>query len=399
MKAAAIIPAGGSGSRMGLDIPKQFVALAGKPVIIHTLQAFEAAGPLSEIILVVPEEHFSYAVSLLAGAGLEKIKRVVVGGRTRQDSVKAGLAALSDDIELVLVHDGARPLVSGRLIAACLEAAAKYGAALAALPVKDTLKEAAGHTILKTVDRASLWQAQTPQAAHVSLLKEAFDLARQRGFIGTDEASLLEHAAVEVHLVDGEERNIKITRPEDLQLAEALLMSDRKSSPQTAEVRIGHGYDAHRLVEGRRLILGGVEIPFAKGLQGHSDADVLTHALCDAVLGALGAGDIGRHFPDSDPRFKGIDSLQLLTRVVKLAYRQGLRLGNADVTVIAERPKLAPHFESMRRKLAEVCRVAPHAINLKGTTTEKMGFAGREEGIAAHAVVLLTKAASQPPSV
>ena len=165
------------------------------------------------------------------------------------------------------------------------------------------------------------------------------------------------------------------------------------------DIRIGHGYDVHAFEEGDHLMLGGVRVPHDRAFKAHSDGDVLIHALCDALLGAAALGDIGRHFPDSDPRFKGIDSLQLLTRVVKLAYRQGLRLGNADVTVIAERPKLAPHFESMRRKLAEVCRVAPHAINLKGTTTEKMGFAGREEGIAAHAVVLLTKAASQPPSV
>jgi 2-C-methyl-D-erythritol 4-phosphate cytidylyltransferase/2-C-methyl-D-erythritol 2,4-cyclodiphosphate synthase len=396
MKAAAIIPAGGSGSRMGLGVPKQFVALAGKPLLIHTLEAFAGLDSLSDIVLVVPEAHLSHTVSLLAEARLAKVGKVVPGGRTRQDSVKAGFAALSEDIELVMVHDGARPLVSGRLIEKCLAAAAEYGAALAALPVKDTLKQVEGYVVQKTIERSPLWQAQTPQAAKAPLLRKAFALAEEHNFIGTDEASVLEHAAIDVHVVVGEERNIKITRPEDLRLAEALLMNDEKMENRPAAMRIGHGYDAHRLVEGRKLILGGVEIPFEKGLLGHSDADVLVHALCDALLGAMAEGDIGRHFPDNDLQFKGIESLKLLAHVVAMAAKKGYHLGNADVTVVAQRPKLAPHFASMQQKLAEVCRVAPQAINLKGTTTEKMGFTGREEGVAAYAVVLLTKTGAPP---
>ncbi|MEJ2689812.1 MAG: 2-C-methyl-D-erythritol 4-phosphate cytidylyltransferase [Deltaproteobacteria bacterium] len=398
MKAAAIIPAGGSGSRMGLGVPKQFMALAGKPLLIHTLEAFAGLDSLADIVLVVPEARLSHTVSLLAEASLSRVSKVVPGGRTRQDSVKAGLAVLPEDIDLVLVHDGARPLVSRRLIEKCLATAAEYGAALAALPVKDTLKQVEGQIVQKTVDRSPLWQAQTPQAAKVALLRKAFDLAKEHNFVGTDEASVLEHAGVDVHIVVGEERNIKVTTPEDLRLAEALLMNGEIMENRPGAMRIGHGYDAHQLVEGRKLILGGVEIPFEKGLLGHSDADVLVHALCDALLGAMAAGDIGRHFPDSDPQFKRIDSLKLLAQVVAKAAEKGYQLGNADVTVVAQRPKLVSYFAAMQQKLAEVCRVAPQAINLKGTTTEKMGFTGREEGIAAHAVVLLVKTPWQSAS-
>jgi len=313
---------------------------------------------------------------------------VVAGGATRQESVRQGLAAVPPGTELVAVHDAARPLVTPELITACIEAASEHGAAIAAVPVKDTLKrEAPGQMIAATVERADLWQAQTPQVARRELLVAAYAAAKRDQFCGTDEASLLERLGHQVALVAGSETNLKITRPEDRTIAEALLMQ----TPPAPSFRIGHGYDAHRLVEGRALTLGGVTIPHRLGLLGHSDADVLTHALCDAILGALGAGDIGRHFPDSDPRYRGIASLKLLAHVIDLMHAKGLDLANADVTVIAQQPKLAPHLPAMQANLAAACRVVIEAINLKATTTEGMGFAGREEGIAAHAVVLLTR--------
>jgi len=375
------------GNRMGLPYPKQFSLLAGIPILVHTLRAFQKVPSISHIVVVAPGEHLRQTNDLVAEYHL-LVNQVVAGGPTRQDSVRLGLDALPANIDLALVHDGVRPLVTPDLITACLQVAYSEGAAITAIPVKDTLKNAVNNRIMATIDRTHLWQAQTPQAARIDFLRQAFARARQDGFIGTDEASLLEHAGIPVAIVQGAEDNIKITRPEDLQMAEALLMN--KSRRQSNKLRIGHGYDAHRLTEGRQLVLGGVVIPHSRGLAGHSDADVLTHALCDALLGALGAGDIGRHFPDSDDRYKGISSLKLLEEVVRLMHRQGYRLQNCDITVIAQHPKLTPHFPAMLDNLARICETEQGCINLKATTTEKMGFAGREEGIAAHAVVLLT---------
>ena len=395
MKAAAIIPAGGLGKRMGTGTPKQFVCLAGIPLLVHTVRAFEQVAEISAIIVAVPMDYLPLTRQLAAQYGLAKVK-VVAGGALRQDSVQAGLAQVPPECDFVAVHDGARPLISPALIRACLSAAEKTGAAMAAIPVKDTIKEvAADQTIVRTIDRKTLWQAQTPQVVRTATLKQAFAAAAEKSFIGTDEASFLELIKVPMSVVEGSEQNIKITRPDDLLIAEAILMKkEQPGNPVPApSLRIGHGYDAHRLVADRPLILGGIEIPHPTGLLGHSDADVLTHALCDAILGALGAGDIGRHFPDSDPSYKNISSLKLLDRVITAANEQGYSLSNADITVVAQAPKLAPHFPAMREKLAAVCRTGQSAINLKGTTTEKMGFAGRKEGIAAHAVVLLQRQA------
>jgi 2-C-methyl-D-erythritol 4-phosphate cytidylyltransferase / 2-C-methyl-D-erythritol 2,4-cyclodiphosphate synthase len=396
----AIIPAGGSGSRMGLELPKQFCPLAGVPILIHTLRSFEQS-PVDEVIVVVPAEYLDSTRELIDRFAILKVRSVISGGRLRQDSVRAGLAAVARSTHLVVVHDGARPLVSPDLIRNCIEVAGRHGAAMAAIPVKDTLKDvAADHRVIRTVDRQGLWQAQTPQAARVDLLRQAFAAAAAVGFTGTDEASLLEQIGISVRVVEGAERNFKITRPEDLEMAEALLRREQsedeeaklsKREPQVSAMRIGHGYDAHRLVADRPLILGGVTIPHSKGLLGHSDADVLVHALCDAVLGALGQGDIGNHFPDTDERYKGVSSLKLLAEVMALAAGQGWCLINADVTVIAQQPKLASFFHRMRDNLATVCGTRPTTFNLKASTTEKMGFVGREEGIAAHAVVLLGK--------
>lgn len=394
-KATAIIAAGGAGLRMGGSCPKQFTELLGVPILIHTIRAFCQVPAIDAIVVVAPAEHRELTSALLARYQLTDRCTVVNGGRLRQDSVRLGLAQVADDSPLVAVHDGARPLITPQDIQRCLDAAAIHGAAIMAVPVKDTLKAVAeDYAIRRTVERESLWQAQTPQVVRTDLLQEAFAQADRDGFTGTDEASLLEHGGWPVVVVAGSETNLKITRPDDLRMAEALLM---QQYPNRTETRIGHGFDAHRLVEGRPLILGGLKIPHELGLLGHSDADVLTHALCDAILGAIGAGDIGRHFPDSDSQYKGISSIKLLAQVIELASENHFRLTNADITVVAERPKLAAHFPAMREILAEACRVEPAVINLKASTTEKMGYQGREEGISAHAVVLLTSRPAWTP--
>jgi 2-C-methyl-D-erythritol 4-phosphate cytidylyltransferase/2-C-methyl-D-erythritol 2,4-cyclodiphosphate synthase len=371
---------------MGLDHPKQYHSLAGIPILIHTVRVFVSSSSVDRIVVVVPVDRVDFTSHLLEENGLSSdALQVIAGGRRRQDSVKAGLDILDKDVETVLVHDGARPLVTHQLIADCCDAVSKYGAAIAAVPVKDTLKKGdVDKRILCTVDREDLWQAQTPQAASLRLLLAAYEAAGDRDV--TDEASLLELAGTEVHLVEGSETNIKITRPDDLIIAEKIMQQSN-----TPVMRIGHGYDAHKFAEDRDLVLGGVNVPFEMGLAGHSDADVLTHALCDAILGALGACDIGSHFPDSDQHFKNIYSISLLKQVMNLAEERSFVLSNADVTVVCQNPKLAPYIEEMRGILAETCLVKINQVNVKATTTEKMGFTGRMEGISCHAVVLLEK--------
>ena len=369
---------------MGLNHPKQYHRLAGVPILIHTIRAFVAVPSIDRFIVVVPQNFIAETHQLLTKYNLTSEAIIVTaGGRRRQDSVLAGMECLTDETEIVLVHDGARPLVTPDLIQRCLEAAWQHGAAIAAIPVKDTLKSShPDQTIAATVDRQGLWQAQTPQAVRLPLLKQAYAAFNDQDV--TDEAALLELAGIAVTLIEGSETNIKITRPDDLILAEKIMRP-----PSIPTMRIGHGYDAHRLIPGRNLVLAGVTVPHTLGLAGHSDADVVTHALCDAVLGALGMGDIGRHFPDSDQRFKNVYSITLLEQVMELAAGKGLTISNADITIICQAPKLAPHMDAMRQTLATTCQVNAEQINLKATTTETMGFTGREEGISCHAVVLL----------
>lgn len=390
IRTAAIIAAAGSGSRMETSQPKQFLDLCGRPVLVHTALAFLRIPAISCIVLIVPETYREHVSCLVTHYQLNNYAaqiKIVTGGLTRQDSVTKGLEALPAETEVVLVHDGARPLVSEAIILDCLQTAAVKGAAIAAIAVKDTLKSVVDGQIVSTLDRQGVWQAQTPQAARVELLKNAIAVATADGFSGTDEASILERAGCDVEIVEGSERNIKITRPEDLDLAERLLRSDSSSGMGT--VRVGHGYDAHRLVGKRDLVLGGVKIEHDKGLLGHSDADVLCHAICDAILGAVGLGDIGRHFPDTDPSLKGVSSMELLRHVVVMATEKGFHPVNIDATIIAEIPKLAPYIDAMRQNLAQCCGLDDGAVNIKATTTEGLGFVGREEGIAAHALVLL----------
>ncbi len=376
----AIVAAGGSGRRMGSPRPKQFLPLAGRPVLRHTLERLCAPAEIGSLVLVVPPADLATGERL--AAGLPVPCTVVAGGASRQESVRRGCEAVpAREADILLVHDGARPLVSAELVARVARAAAAHGAAIAALPARDTLKEvdAAGR-ILRTVDRSAVWQAQTPQAARRELLDRAFAVAEAAGFAGTDEASILEHAGIPVTVVQGDPSNLKITEPADLLAAERLLAP----AGRAGGLRVGHGYDVHRLVAGRPLVLGGVSIPHERGLLGHSDADVLVHALMDALLGAAGLGDIGRVFPDTDPRYRGISSLVLLERVVGMLAEAGWRPANVDLTIVAQAPRLAGHLDAMRANIVRAC--ATEAVNLKATTTERLGFAGREEGIAAHAV-------------
>lgn len=384
-RAAVIIAAAGSGSRMQADVPKQFLELSGRPLLMHSVSTFRNSPLITRIIVAVSADRVDSTRQLLQRFDLhDEDVRVVAGGIRRQDSVQNGLRELDDDIDIVLVHDGARPLVSDSLIRDCCEGINRDGAAIVAVPVKDTIKKQDdAQFVLETVDRSGLWQAQTPQGARRELFEKAYKVNGDRDV--TDESSLFEKAGIPVTIVPGEETNLKITRPEDLLVAESI-MADTSSG-----FRIGHGFDAHRFAAGRRLILGGVDVPHEYGLAGHSDADALCHALCDAILGALGEGDIGAHFPDSDAAYKDISSLVLLDSVVELAASQGLVLVNADMTIVCQAPKLASFIEAMKNTLAHHCRVISKQINIKATTTEHMGYTGRSEGISCHAVVLLHK--------
>ena len=382
-QAAAIIPAAGSGTRMNASLPKQYLELAGKPILVRTVAAFHHHPDIARLIVVVPQDRVDSTRELLNSWQLGGKTMVIAGGLRRQDSVKAGLDQLDAQCTIVLVHDGARPLVSQELIGQCLVQAEKHGAAIAAIPVKDTLKRGGTNgQVTATIDRQDLWQAQTPQAARLSMLHDAYAKAGELDF--TDEASLLEHAGYPVKLVTGAETNIKITRREDLSLAQTLLRQK-----QSHQMRIGHGYDAHCFAENRKLVLGGVTVAHTRGLAGHSDADVVTHALCDAILGALGKGDIGKHFPDTSIEFKDMYSIKLLEQVAATMVSESYQLANGDITIVCQAPRLANYLETMAQTMAAACHTTPDQLNLKATTTEKMGFTGRMEGISCHAVVLL----------
>lgn len=385
---SAVIVAAGRSSRMGA--PKQLLPLAGVPVLARTLLAFEAAPSVAELVVVAREQDIPRFESLGQQYGIQKPLRFVAGGETRQQSVANGVAACRQE-GLVAIHDGARPLIAPETIEAVIQAAVEHGAAAAAVPMKDTVKVADKQGwIDHTPDRSRLWAVQTPQVFDIRRFAQALQQAGRAGLDFTDDCQLFEQAGYPVKLVEGRYSNLKITTPEDLALAEGLLQLSQQGQKGWGPMRIGHGYDVHRLVEGRRLMLGGVEIPYEKGLLGHSDADVLAHAVADAILGAAGLGDIGGLFPDTDPAFKDADSLQLLAQVAQKAARKGYTVANIDATLLAQAPKLKPYIEAMAANLARACGIPADRVNVKATTEEGLGFTGRGEGIAAHAVCLLT---------
>ena len=388
----ALIPAAGRAARFSSSgqagANKVYAPLAGRPLLRWTIEAFASHPAIDGIVVVAGAAEVAFCQKALNG--IDKLLAIVSGGGTRQESVAMGLFALGGAAaDLVLVHDGARPLVSADVITRCIDGARDFGNAVAALPVADTLKAVdEWQTIKRTVDREGLWAVQTPQAFRVATLYEAHTAARDIGWTGTDEASLVEKFnADSVHLVFGDPRNFKVTRPDDLWLAEAVLQSRREQN--MSQTRIGFGYDIHPFVAGRRLMLGGVEIPSPRGLDGHSDADVLLHALCDALLGAAGLPDIGNLFPNTDSAYKDIASIRLLREVRERLALAGYGIGNVDLTLIAEAPKIASHVPQMRAQIAEALHIEPARVGIKATTNEGLGSLGRGEGIAAHAVAAI----------
>ena len=375
-RVGGILAAGGAGLRAG--VAKQWATVGGETVLRRSARALAASGVVDEIVAVVPAGEEARGEADLQGLGVPV--RTVAGGAARADSVRAGLEALGD-VAVVLVHDAARPFATAALARAVAEAAAAHGAALAALRATDTVKRGEGNRVAETLDRRVLWLAQTPQGFRAPLLRLAFASAGASAADATDECQLVERLGEAVALVPGEPGNFKITGPDDLARARALL---------EPAVAMGVGYDVHAFAPGRKLVLGGVEFE-GDGLLGHSDADICAHAICDAVLGAAGLGDIGRHFPDTDPRWKGVSSLHLLREVAAKARAQGWAVGNCDVTLAARRPKVAPRADEMRSRLAEAMGISPAQVNVKATTGEGLGFVGRGEGIAAHAVALLVR--------
>jgi len=317
---------------------------------------------------------------------MEKVCQLVPGGVERADSVLAGLQATAETDDIILVHDAVRPFASEAMLLRLVEAVQESGAAIAAMPVVETVKKIANDHIVETPERAALWNAQTPQGFERSVLVEAY-ASRPADLTITDEAMLVESIGHSVRVVQGEHTNIKITTPQDLAWAEWFMQQEDAMPSQ--QMRVGQGYDVHALTRGRDLVLGGIHIPFEFGLAGHSDADVLTHAIIDALLGASGGGDIGRLFPDSDPQYKGISSMVLLEKVCALLEEKKVRIINIDAVVMAQQPKLAPHIVAMEERIAQVLRVPADVVSLKATTTEHLGFVGRQEGMAAQAVALV----------
>jgi 2-C-methyl-D-erythritol 4-phosphate cytidylyltransferase / 2-C-methyl-D-erythritol 2,4-cyclodiphosphate synthase len=405
MHVSAIIAAGGRGRRLGAAVPKQLLDLGGQPMLQWSVDAFLACERIRDVIVVGPPEWVDAPPQCLRRQGV----RLVAGGNRRQDSVANGFDAVSDASDVVLVHDAARPFVDSATIDRAIDAAAESGAAVVAVQASDTVKWSPADESLRTADptarphrvvertmaRESVFLAQTPQAFRRGVLAEAVALGRG-GAEGTDEAALAEQAGHRVRIVVGSARNMKVTTADDLAIAEALV---RGIDPRPAgdrgrpDMRVGSGYDLHRLVEGRPLILGGVAIPFGRGLAGHSDADALCHAVTDAILGAASQGDIGQHFPDSDTRWKGASSIDLLRRAAAIVASVGYRVVNVDATIIAERPTLGPFRAAMAAGLAAALGVEPSAVSVKAKTNEGVDAAGRGDAIAVHAIALLEQLA------
>ena len=378
----AIILAGGSGARMGADRNKVLLELCGEPVVMRSVRAF--IGLADALVIVTRPEDAADIRGWLTEDGIEAA--VTHGGATRQDSVWNGLIALPADCDRVLIHDAARCLVDSEIIRRVMASVEGCGTGVAAIPAIDTIKAANQDGIVTgTPDRSTLWAMQTPQGFDVALIRRAHEAARRDHYTGTDDASLVERLGLPVQLVMGHRRNLKLTTPEDMAMAKALLNTD---SPLPA-LRVGQGYDVHRLVEGRDLILCGVNVPHTLGLLGHSDADVALHALMDAMLGAMALGDIGKHFPDTDERYRGISSMLLLKHVVELLKEHHARVTSADVTIVAQKPKLLPYIPQMRQNVADALSLPLDRVNVKATTTERLGFEGREEGISAQAICMV----------
>ncbi len=377
MRAVALIVAGGSGSRFGGPVPKQYRPLAGVPVLRRTVLTFLNHPAIDRVQVVIRAEDAALYADAVAGLDLPP---PVIGGADRQESVRLGLEAVIGE-GAVLIQDAARPTVPSDVIDRVLAAVQPGAGAIAALPVADTLWRGPDAQCDRLVDRQHLWRAQTPQAFLLAEILAAHRAAQGQGL--TDDAAVAKAAGLTVHLVPGSPLSAKITTEADLTDAETRL---RQS---LTDIRVGTGFDVHAFAEGDHVTLCGLKIPHTRGLAGHSDADVALHALTDAILGALAAGDIGQHFPPTDPRWKGADSAQFLRHAASLVTARGGVIAHADVTLICERPKVGPHRAAMQARVADILGIALDRVSIKATTTEKLGFTGREEGIAAQAAATL----------
>jgi len=386
MKASVIVVAGGRGERLGGSIPKQLRQLHGKTLLERSILPFDILEDVNEIIVVLPHELVVSQPGCLSQ--IQTDVHVVEGGARRQDSVALGFDVVSPDCDFIMIHDAARPFCTTELVKRTLEAAIDCGAAIPAVAVQDSLKlgvlESGRETVARTISRENVFCAQTPQVFSRSVLLEAIEMGRS-GVSCTDEAALAERAGHRVRLVKGDPRNVKITTEADLLLAREMT----PSIEHNVQIRVGLGYDLHRLVENRPLILAGVTIPGKHGLHGHSDADVVCHAVADSILGAAGAGDIGKHFPDDDPKWKNASSIELLGRVTKLIDELGFRVVNLDIVVITDWPKIRDHSDVMCQRLAQALSVSSDVVSIKGKTSEGVGSLGRGEAIAVQAVALL----------
>ena len=374
MSLAMVIVAAGSGRRMGGGVPKQYRPLAGRPLLRRTLDACLASERVEHVVCVIDPDHRAFYEKSVPDD--TRVLPPVMGGASRQGSVKAGLASLAGrSVTTVLIHDAARPFVTPNLIERVADAVAPGTGALPGLRVSDTLAREQGGLLCGTVARENLWRAQTPQGFLYSDIFASHEWADENAF--TDDASLARTAGLDVRLVEGDAHNVKITTPEDFAMAEAALA--------VPDIRVGHGYDTHRLVPGDRVWLCGVRLAHDRALDGHSDADVGLHALTDALLATVGAGDIGDHFPPSDPKWRGTASHVFLAKAVEIVREAGGRVTHADVTLVCEAPKLGPHRDAMRERMASILCIEASRVSVKATTNEERGFVGRNEGIVALA--------------
>ena len=395
MTCCAIVPAAGGGRRFGGDQPKQFVPILGRPLLAWTVERLLAVPEVDRVVVAAPPGLAAETREMLlreVDTSRDVNLSTVEGGRRRQDSVSAALAAAEiAPSDWVAVHDGARPCLAAADLAEVLRSAAGSGGVGAVLgrPVSDTLKTAEGGRLHETVDRSGLFRAETPQVFRAGDLREALAGAEREDLQVGDESSLFGPGSVSA--IAASHPNPKLTDPSDLPAIEALLRSEREASP-ALETAVGHGYDVHRLRAGRPLILGGQRIPHETGLDGHSDADVVLHAIGDALLGAAGLGDLGVHFPPSDEAWRGADSSEMLRRIVAMVLERGFAVRNCDVTLVAERPSMAPYRSAIEEHVAGLLRIGLERMNFKATTHEGLGPLGRGEGMAAHATVLLEHA-------
>lgn len=382
MTIAAIIVAAGRGTRAGGDLPKQWQPLRGQAVVMHSLQTFATLPQIKRIVLVLHPDDLELARALVPAS-----VTLVTGGASRDQSVRNALEALTDQaISRVLIHDGARPLVTHDLITRVIDALSTAQAAAPALPITDALWRGENMAVTGTAPRDGLWRAQTPQGFDFETILQAHRSHHTTDGQAADDVEVARAAGVDVRIVQGDERNIKVTWPGDFARAAKILQRD------AMDIRTGNGFDVHRFCAGDHVWLCGVKIPYARGLDGHSDADVGMHALTDAIYGALAEGDIGRHFPPSDPQWKGADSQIFLKHAVDRVAARGFAISNVDVTLICEQPKIGPHAAAMCAALAQIMGLEIGRISVKATTSERLGFTGREEGIAALATATIVSA-------